>query len=185
MSNPTYPQSFDGIIQVASEIISTVSGVGTSSFTINPRGYPASFGGIVEVLSDLNLTTSGIEAGGGGASGITSLPGASETQSGILEIATQVEVDAGTDDFRAVTPLKLANSTSLVKRYYEDIGNAVDTSIVVNHNLGTRDVFVHVYRASGTYDVVYPLVNHTDANNVTVIYSVAPSSGEYRVVVGT
>jgi hypothetical protein len=113
------------------------------------------------------------------------LPGASETQSGILEIATQVEVDAGTDDFRAVTPLKLANSTSLVKRYYEDIGNAVDTSIVVNHNLGTRDVFVHVYRASGTYDVVYPLVNHTDANNVTVIYSVAPSSGEYRVVVGT
>jgi hypothetical protein len=185
MSDPTYPQSFDGIIQVASKIISTVSGVGTSSFTINPRGYPPSFGGIVEVLSDLNLTTSGIEAGGGGGG---PLPGASETQSGIIEIATQAEVNAGTDDYRAVTPLKLANSTlasGVVKRYSENIGNATDTSIVVNHNLGTRDVFVTVYRASGVYDAVYTDVNHTDANNVTLVYSVAPSSGEYRVVIST
>jgi hypothetical protein len=66
MSDPTYPQNLNGIIQVASDIISTVSGVGTTSFTINPLGYPANFGGIVGVLSDLNATTSGIEAGGGG-----------------------------------------------------------------------------------------------------------------------
>jgi hypothetical protein len=34
-------------------------------------------------------------------------PAASETVSGVLELATQVETDAGTDDLRAVTPLKL------------------------------------------------------------------------------
>jgi hypothetical protein len=37
------------------------------------------------------------------------LPNASETNEGIAEIATQAEVDAGTDDNRIVTPLKLAN----------------------------------------------------------------------------
>ena len=37
-------------------------------------------------------------------------PAATETTSGVAEIATQAEVDAGTDDQRIVTPLKLATS---------------------------------------------------------------------------
>ena len=46
-----------------------------------------------------------------GASG--SVPDASETVKGILELATQAETDAGTDDTRAVTPLKLQNKSGL------------------------------------------------------------------------
>lgn len=38
-------------------------------------------------------------------------PAASETVAGIAEIATQAETDAGTDDARIVTPLKLASTT--------------------------------------------------------------------------
>ena len=38
----------------------------------------------------------------------TAIPAASETAQGIAELATQAEVDAGTDDTRIVTPLKLA-----------------------------------------------------------------------------
>jgi len=45
---------------------------------------------------------------GGSWSG--SVPDASETTKGILELATQVETDAGVDDLRAVTPLKLATN---------------------------------------------------------------------------
>lgn len=39
-----------------------------------------------------------------------SIPAASETVAGILELATQAEVNTGTDDLRAVTPLKLATA---------------------------------------------------------------------------
>lgn len=41
----------------------------------------------------------------------TSVPDASETVKGIIEIATQAETTTGTDDVRAVTPLKLAVAT--------------------------------------------------------------------------
>ena len=40
----------------------------------------------------------------------STVPPASETVAGIAELATQAEVDAGTDDARIVTPLKLATS---------------------------------------------------------------------------
>jgi hypothetical protein len=50
---------------------------------------------------------------GAGRVPVTQLPAASEALQGAAEIATQVEVDAGTDDQRFVTPLKLASYTGL------------------------------------------------------------------------
>jgi len=38
------------------------------------------------------------------------IPDSDETTKGIIEISTQVEVDAGTDDAKAITPLKLEQS---------------------------------------------------------------------------
>lgn len=64
MSDPVYSQSFEGIITVITDIIGTVSGVGTTSFTLSPEGYPANFGGVVSALSDLNSTISGISGSG-------------------------------------------------------------------------------------------------------------------------
>lgn len=58
-------ESYDGIIYAITNIITTVSGVGTTSFTLNPSGYAANFGGIVEALQDLNSTLSGVQGGGG------------------------------------------------------------------------------------------------------------------------
>lgn len=40
---------------------------------------------------------------------VGAVPAATETNAGIAEIATQIETDAGVDDTRIVTPLKLAN----------------------------------------------------------------------------
>ena len=52
--------NFRGIIDVVTDIIYTVSGVGTVSFMMDPSGYAANFDGVVQVLEDLNLTISGI-----------------------------------------------------------------------------------------------------------------------------
>lgn len=42
------------------------------------------------------------------AAAVAAVPDASETVKGIIEIATQGETDTGTDDLKAITPLKLA-----------------------------------------------------------------------------
>lgn len=46
---------------------------------------------------------------------------ASESLPGIAEIATQAETDAGTDDARIVTPLKLANAATVNKSGYKNL----------------------------------------------------------------
>lgn len=86
MSDPVYSQSFEGIITVITDIIGTVSGVGTTSFTLSPEGYPSNFGGVVSALSDLNSTISGISGGGGGSALIAAGSGIYITTSGAYDV---------------------------------------------------------------------------------------------------
>jgi hypothetical protein len=109
-------------------------------------------------------------------------PAASETTAGVAELATQAETDAGTDDLRIVTPLKLATWSGRVKRYAVSIGDGSATSYTVTHNLASRDVHVTVYNAS-TYDEVTTDVTHSTTNTLTIVFATAPASNAYRVVV--
>jgi hypothetical protein len=72
LPRPFHTANFQGIVDTISEIILTVSGVGTTSFTKCPYGYDPSFGGIVRALEDLNSSISGIisDASFVGGSGI-------------------------------------------------------------------------------------------------------------------
>lgn len=110
-------------------------------------------------------------------------PSASETTAGIAELATQAETDAGTDDARIVTPLKLKTWSGAPKRYAANFGDGSATSYTITHNLGTRDVTVAVYRNSGNYDEVFCDVEHTSTSAVTLKFTTAPTSNQYRVVV--
>ena len=112
---------------------------------------------------------------------IPDIVSASESAQGIIEIATQAEVTAGTDDTRALTPLKLKNS-GCTKKYAEDVGNGSLTSITVNHALGSSDVTVIVYDNS-TKDVVDCEQEITDTNNVELKFNIAPTTDQYRCVV--
>jgi hypothetical protein len=112
----------------------------------------------------------------------TSAPAASESTAGIAELATQAETDAGTDDARIVTPLKLATWSGRIKKYSVNIGDGSATSYTVTHNLASRDVHVTIYNAS-TYDEVLTDVTHTTTNTLTIVFATAPSSNAYRVVV--
>lgn len=113
----------------------------------------------------------------------TVTPQATEATAGKAEIATQAETDAGTDDQRIVTPLKLASWAGRIRRAVADIGDGAATSYVVNHNLGSRDVHVAVYANSGSYDEVVTDVEHTSTTAVTIRFASAPANNAYRVVV--
>lgn len=113
----------------------------------------------------------------------TSAPSASESTAGVIEIATQAEVDTGTDDARAVTPQKLKNSKLFNKSFAANVGDGSATSFNIDHNLGTRDVVVAVYRNSGNYDEVLADVERSTVNRVIVKFAVAPTSAQYRVVI--
>ncbi len=113
----------------------------------------------------------------------TGVASANETTSGIAEVATQAETDAGTDDARMVTPLKLATYAGRVRKFATDIGDGSATQYTVTHNLNTRDLHVSVHRNSGSFDEVGCDVEHTTVNTVTIRFAAAPSSNLFRVTV--
>lgn len=112
-----------------------------------------------------------------------SAPSATESTAGIAEIATQGEVDAGTDDQRFVTPLKLATWSGRVKKASGLIGDGSATQYTITHNFNTRDVNVEVYRNSGNYDTVLCDVERTSVNAVRLTFASPPASNAFKVVV--
>jgi hypothetical protein len=113
----------------------------------------------------------------------TSAPSASETTAGIAEIATQAEADAGTDDSRIITALKLKNYSGLIKKVSGNIGDGSAATYTVTHNLNTRDVIVRVFPNSGEYDDVEVDVQRTSVNAITLVFASVITSNAYRVVV--
>jgi hypothetical protein len=113
----------------------------------------------------------------------TAAPNATETVAGVAEIATQGEADAGTDDARIVTPLKLAAWAGRKLKTAALIGDGAATSYNLDHNFGTRDVAVSVYKNSGNYDDVLVDVTRPSVNRVTLTFAAAPAANAYRVVV--
>ena len=66
--------------------------------------------------------------------------------------------------------------------YKASIGDGSATSYTVNHALNSRDVLVELYDAS-SYETVIADVTRTDANNITVAFTVAPTTNDIRVLV--
>ena len=84
----------------------------------------------------------------------------------------------------SVTSGGIAIDTSVVVRKYAvSVGDTTNTSYTVTHNLGTKDVQVTVYDNSSPYAEVVTDVQHTSTTAVTVVFSVAPTTNQYRVVV--
>ena len=69
-----------------------------------------------------------------------------------------------------------------LKKFSASIGDGSNTSYTVNHALGSRDVIVQLYDNS-SYDTVIADVVRTDTNNVTIAFTVAPSTNDIRVLI--
>jgi len=113
----------------------------------------------------------------------TGTPTATETLGGIVELATQSEVDIGSDTTRVITPATLTSWSGRILKYTTPFGDAGNTQYTINHNLGTQDVVVSVYKNASPYSQVIVDVEHTDINNITVKFSSAPGLNSFKVVV--
>lgn len=113
----------------------------------------------------------------------TVTPQATETVAGKAEIATQAEVDGGTDDSRFITPLKLENYSKKKLKFGAQFGDGTATQYDFTHNFNTFDLNVEVFRNSGSRDTIMCDVSRPDANTVRLNFSAAPTSNQFRVVI--
>ena len=68
------------------------------------------------------------------------------------------------------------------RTYATSIGDGINTSIAVTHNLGTKDVIVQLYDVSSN-DTVYADVVRTSTTVVTLSFGTAPATNDIRVLV--
>ena len=70
-----------------------------------------------------------------------------------------------------------------ITRKYKTTLNTSATSYTVTHNLGTKDTVVSIYEVASPFAEVLADVEHTSDSAITIKFAVAPTAGEYRVVV--
>jgi len=104
-------------------------------------------------------------SGGGGSSGVSSF----NTRTGAV-VAT-------TGDYTA------AEVTGAVRKSAGNIGDGSTNPITYTHSLGTTDITVAVFETASPLEMVMPTIAIVDTNDITLSFSVAPTSGQYRVVV--
>lgn len=68
-------------------------------------------------------------------------------------------------------------------KFSQDIGNGVNTEILVRHNLKTQDVLVTLREKESPFKVVYADVEITDENTITLKFAKAPKINEYRAII--
>lgn len=74
------------------------------------------------------------------------------------------------------------DTSVVVRKYAEDVGDNSSTDIVVTHNLGTKDVTVSVREVSTDQHVICD-VESTSTSTITLSFAVAPTTDQYRVTV--
>jgi hypothetical protein len=67
------------------------------------------------------------------------------------------------------------------KTFSASVGDGSATSIAVTHNLGSRDVMVMLRTVASPFNVVHTYWEATDINNVTLYFTTAPTTAQYRV----
>jgi hypothetical protein len=126
-------------------------------------------------LGTTSLTWAQIGAGSAytGGTGIT-------VSGNSIALTTPVTVANGGTN--ATTAAGARTNLGATGKFAASVGNGTLTTIPVNHALGTTDVIVQVFRVASPFDVVYPDIQITDANNIALIFAVAPTNNQFRVV---
>lgn len=71
-------------------------------------------------------------------------------------------------------------SSSLNASYTTTIGDGINTSITVTHNLNTSKIFTMIKESSSGV-VVYPDITHTSSTQTVISFASAPTTNQYFV----
>lgn len=120
---------------------------------------------------------------------ISASPGqASESQAGIIEIATQTETNTGTDDTRAITPLKLATYTSGMAKKITATNGALTVSSgvvtwTISNTLATEYVTVQVFDIATNTQVMTEVSATSSTITIKMNSTSNVSADTYRAVI--
>lgn len=73
--------------------------------------------------------------------------------------------------------------TNLTKKYSVAVGDGSATTIVVTHNLNSREVVFSLSESASPYSEVITDIQKTSVNTVTLFFVTAPSAGQYTLTV--
>jgi hypothetical protein len=114
---------------------------------------------------------------------VTAGAGLTKTGSTIDVIAGSTPGSAGPGGGLKVNADDVVIDTAIVvRKYAASFGDGAATSYNIDHNLGTLDVTVEVFRNSDGVKVECD-VTHSTTNRVILAFAVAPTSNQYRAVI--
>jgi hypothetical protein len=163
-----------------SDFLDAITLNNTLTSTSTTEGLTAAQGKVLKDLIDAINPTTGTNTG--------DEPNASTTERGIIELATQAEVNTGTDTARAITPSRLRShlgitaTLSTTLTFSDTIGDGTEVSIPVTHSIGNQYVQASVYDVVST-DRVECEIELTSSSVTTFKFNVAPTTNQYRVVI--
>lgn len=99
---------------------------------------------------------------------------------GLTLTGSTLDVGAGTGI--SVGADSVSVDTAVVVRKFSTATHASTTSIVINHGLGTTATTEAVF-VTATGEEIFPDVTHTDANNTTFGFGVAPTANSLTFVI--
>lgn len=119
---------------------------------------------------------------------ITGLASVASPMNGTAAVGTSTTV-ARQDHVHPVDTSRAASShthvvsevSGAVRKYSVLIGDGTTTTFAITHNLNSDDV-IPAAMAVATNDYVYPDFKRVDANNMQVIFSVAPTTNQYKII---
>lgn len=82
----------------------------------------------------------------------------------------------------AITAAAAKTSLGFMTRFAASVGDGAATSFNVDHNLGTLDVQVQIFRNADGVEVIADITRST-TNRVVVAFAAIPTTNQYRVVV--
>ena len=153
----------------------------TLTSTSTTEGLTAAQGKVLKDLIDtINTNNTGTNTG--------DETSATLSNEGIAFLASQAEVNTGTNTTKIVTPSRLRStlgitaSLSTTLTYSQLIGDGSATSIVVTHSIGNQFVQAQVFEVAGM-DRVECEIELTSSTTTTFKFNVAPALSALRVVI--